>query len=1079
MKTKLLITALAAACVLIVSCGAMFTPPMGREANGRNSIIDSAGAINENALTQVAVQSVTACCYRGDDYRPEYVIDNDLTTQWAADNPDKSDPSYHAHGTGHYLKLDLGQVYRNITRVEYVPNFLYGSQISGSGYWISDPHWFGGVNNGICREFEIYVTDEPVLEGQEPPASALAGKGEWRNFEIYSNVNYLEQGSTGSMSQSEMETLEKQKFIATFNSVTGRYLFFRFVSTHSNHWNGYPRIQIVANAKELKVFTSEEPLGIDFSGLKKLAAKANAFRAAYLPDYGYTNAILNKWCGAVESYEANGGATWEMVKYLTENLQAYVDLAPRRMSSQTYDRIVPKTFWADDKGNHLQAHGGGVFYDEFNTGKWWFYGEDRTNNGGGLAGIHGYSSEDLYNWKDEGVVLPVFNNTVYNTVGGVKDFWDGSVAEDESHVEGLLYKINRWRKALGDWNADGVIEPNEQPYRMPEDLKNQIIGREVLWWNGVGSPPSNGSTGYFTDEYTLVQSGHWPTPAEAWDEIKEYIPGGNPNLFIEDSKNALPTMGSLGLTASRIAQFNGLYKHEAAWRRKQLYRFFNYQSIPERPKVIYQKDPDKQYTYDDRKFPYVMTIHIEGGSYDSSYGTAKAAIAVAQNPQGPFKLLWGYRVHFVENYHNGDNGGDSDPGWSKGMSRDQGFFLDPTTNTAYQFGSTEENRIMSINKMTENFAAFEGIPRFAAGGNQQEMLTEGYQNYLGQNFNLVQGSQREAPAPFIHFTADGMTTDSDGTSVAAAETNYAVSLGPVWNQSSRYYFCITSGSTGWFPNAQGKYRSNTGGAPIMGSPGTHLWLGRNKSSTMGSNSGSTDLDSNQNNGWNGHQGDPGSGSPYGNSSSLLFGYTVDGSMVHRGYDGQTTNVFQLRYPEHPWGIIGYRDDGNEPADALPDREQYPVPREFYEALKAMKGKTGYTKPLYGEQPDMFEPRAGKLVYGKYVYLLDSWDQFKNYDARYIWLPLRALTSLSTGNGIKARWMEQWRWQDFVYELGPFENCMIQDPSGADIWNDTGEPGVADIPALEDYSRMLGDISEYHLNMGKQNPGLYDGYTYNN
>jgi hypothetical protein len=1046
-------------CLWAASCGALLTPPLDRTVKGINL---------ETELSQVSVQSVSACCYRSDSHRPEFVADNDLSTQWAADSPDSSDPSYHAHGTGHYLKLDLGQVYSNITRIEYVPNFLYESQIPGSGYWISDPHWFGGVNNGICREFEVYVTREPVLEGQEPPASALAGKGEWRNFEIYSNVHYTD----------ETETLQYQKFIATFNSISGRYIFFRFVSTHSNHWNGYPRIQKVANAKEVKVFTSKEPYYINREKLNSLVVKANALRSAYLPEYGYTNAVLDKWCGDADFYEQNSGATKEMVDYLSANLEAYITLAPKRMTASTYDRIIPKSFWADDKGNHLQAHGGGVFFDEFNTGKWWFYGEDRTRNGGGLAGVHAYSSADLYNWKDEGIALPVFNNTQYNTVGGIKDFWDGNSSETDTHVEGLLYKINRWRKALGDWNADGQVEPGEGPYKMPEDLKAQIINQGVPWWDGTGSPPANGSTGYFIDEHTLVQSGRWPGPGEAWNEVKDHIPAGNPELYIEDSAHALPSMGSLGLTAARISEFNALYKHEKAWRRKQLYRFYNYQSIPERPKVIYQRDETKRYVYDGKEFPYVMTIHIEGGSYDSSYGTARAALAVARNPQGPFKLLWGYRVHFVENVHHGDNGGATDPGWSKGMSRDQGLMVDPLTNEAYQFGSTEENRIMSINKLTENFSQFEGIPRFAAGGNQREMLTEGYQNLLGLNFNWVYGSQREAPAPFIHFSTASMTLDSNGSSVAASDTNYAVNFGPAPNIGSRYYYCATSGSTGWFPNAQGKYRSAAGGNLILGSQGSG-GLGRDKPADSGGSntnySGLTDAVYSHN-GWNGSQGDPGTGSPYGNDSSLLFGYTGDGSMVHRGYDGQTTNVFQLRYPDHPWGIIGYRDDGTERTDE-PDRETYPVPRAFYEALKAKRGQPGYTRPLYGEQPDMIEPRAGKLAYGKYVYLLDSWDQFKNWDARYIWVPLRALPNVGyTGNGIKARWLEQWRWQDFVYELGPFENSGQEDPPGLDIWKNIGDP-AAPIPALEDYYEMLGDISEYRLNAGKQNPGLFNGYEF--
>jgi hypothetical protein len=1046
------ITAIAAlgAFLLSVSCEALLSPLEKRTAAARNL---------EEELTQIQVLDATACCFRPPaglrSYSPRNVIDGDLSTEWAGDSPDSTSSEWHAHGTGHFINLDLGQVYENITRVQYIPNFLYESQAPGAGYWVSDPHWMGGANNGICEQFEIYVTSEPVPEGQLAPAEALAGKGEWYNFEIYSNQ--LQTVDETYPSQKTDREPDAQKFIATFNSVTGRYLQFRFVTAKSNHWSGYPVIPLFANAREIKVFVSKTPYYIDRAPLNKLVDKAGAFRAAYPPGYGYLNAMLDRLAGFAESYESGGGATKEMVDYLSANLQNYISLAPKRMGGDTYDRFVPKSLWADDKGNHLQAHGGGVFYDGENTKKWWFYGEDRTTGGGGQAGVHAYSSEDLYNWKDEGVVLPVFNNTVYNTIGGVKDFWDGDNAEDATHVEGLLYKINRWRKALGDWDADGVVKPDETPYTIDPALKTQIEGQGLAWWDGEGNPPEK----YFTDEHTLVEKGKWPAPAEAWAEIAEHIPSGNPPLYISDSADTRPSTGFLGLTASRMAQFNALYKHEEAWRRKQLYRFYNYQSIIERPKVIRQPDIGKAYEYDGRKFPYVMTIHIEGGSYDSSYGTARAAIAVAERPEGPFKFLWAYRIHFVENVTHGDNGAGS-----KGMSRDQGLLLDTSDNTAYHFGSTEENRIIAINKLHESFSQFEGIPRFAAGGNQREMLIEGYQNRLGVNFNWVYGDSREAPAPFIHYNTAGMTLDSNGQSYPATINSYEVTLGPAPNTGNRYYYSINSGSTGWFTNAQSKYRTEPGGASILGDNGGGI--GRSKPMDAGTA---------QNTGWTWQQNDPGYGDPYGNGNSLLFGYTLDGSQVNRGYDGQTTNVFQLRYPKHPWGIVGYRDENYEP----PNPADYKTAREYYETLKNKKGEEGCTKPVYGEQRELVEPRAGRLVYGKYVYLSDSWDAYKNYDARYIWLPLRALPDVGGGTqGLKARWLEQWRWQDFVYELGPFENCTQQNPAGEDIWNDIGDANLeTSLPALYEYYEMLGDYAEYKLNAGKQNPGLYDGidFTY--
>jgi hypothetical protein len=63
--------------------------------------------------------------------------------------------------------------------------------------------------------------------------------------------------------------------------------------------------------------------------------------------------------------------------------------------------------WPDDKGVHINAHGGGILFRE---GVYYWYGEHKiAGKAGNVAhvGVHVYSSSDLYNWKDEGVALKV------------------------------------------------------------------------------------------------------------------------------------------------------------------------------------------------------------------------------------------------------------------------------------------------------------------------------------------------------------------------------------------------------------------------------------------------------------------------------------------------------------------------------------------------------------------------------------------------------------------------------------------------------------------------------------------------
>lgn len=76
-----------------------------------------------------------------------------------------------------------------------------------------------------------------------------------------------------------------------------------------------------------------------------------------------------------------------------------------------YTSFLPGKKWTDDEGNLIQAHGGQVqrlTVPDRETGelaeKWWWVGEDKTN-GSSRSGICAYSSDDLYNWHFEGVVM--------------------------------------------------------------------------------------------------------------------------------------------------------------------------------------------------------------------------------------------------------------------------------------------------------------------------------------------------------------------------------------------------------------------------------------------------------------------------------------------------------------------------------------------------------------------------------------------------------------------------------------------------------------------------------------------------
>lgn len=85
-------------------------------------------------------------------------------------------------------------------------------------------------------------------------------------------------------------------------------------------------------------------------------------------------------------------------------------LALTSYSSKVCAQIKSGEVWPDDKGVHINAHGGGIC-QKGNVYYW--FGEHKTAGDEGnraQVGVHCYSSKDLYHWKDEGIALAVSND---------------------------------------------------------------------------------------------------------------------------------------------------------------------------------------------------------------------------------------------------------------------------------------------------------------------------------------------------------------------------------------------------------------------------------------------------------------------------------------------------------------------------------------------------------------------------------------------------------------------------------------------------------------------------------------------
>jgi len=76
-------------------------------------------------------------------------------------------------------------------------------------------------------------------------------------------------------------------------------------------------------------------------------------------------------------------------------------------AAEPLKQFVPGEIWQDDNGVHINAHGGGILFHE---GTYYWFGQHMVaGEAGNVAhvGVSVYSSKDLYNWKDDGIALPV------------------------------------------------------------------------------------------------------------------------------------------------------------------------------------------------------------------------------------------------------------------------------------------------------------------------------------------------------------------------------------------------------------------------------------------------------------------------------------------------------------------------------------------------------------------------------------------------------------------------------------------------------------------------------------------------
>lgn len=158
----------------------------------------------------------------------------------------------------------------------------------------------------------------------------------------------------------------------------------------------------------------------------------------------------------------------------------------------------PGELWPDDKGVHINAHGGGIL---FHQGKYYWFGEHKTEGTRGntaWVGVHCYSSENLYDWKDEGIAMQVSDDpespvtagciierpkVIFNQKTGKFVLW--------FHLElkGQGYNAAKTGVAVADsptgpYTFISAVNPNAGlwPVNYPAGLKNKTYPAELKSW---------------------------------------------------------------------------------------------------------------------------------------------------------------------------------------------------------------------------------------------------------------------------------------------------------------------------------------------------------------------------------------------------------------------------------------------------------------------------------------------------------------------------------------------------------------------------------------------------------------------
>ena len=194
---------------------------------------------------------------------------------------------------------------------------------------------------------------------------------------------------------------------------------------------------------------------------------AQAVRYAGLPQ---PDAILQKLNTELDALNAQGQVISsheaELIKAFRQIQKAELSGKPEAVSHHQ-DSIRPGEVWIDTKGERIQAHGGGVFYED---GMYYWYGENKEYtdgcNGVWTWGIKVYLSRDLMNWTDGGYLIkPDIKNPDSPLFPAKRIDRPHLLKNDRTGKYVIWIKLSGSDASFTIWEADALLGP----YTMKKD----------------------------------------------------------------------------------------------------------------------------------------------------------------------------------------------------------------------------------------------------------------------------------------------------------------------------------------------------------------------------------------------------------------------------------------------------------------------------------------------------------------------------------------------------------------------------------------------------------------------------------